>query len=165
MAFVIVVEGQTFLYWHVDSNNKSVSVNSAQYIKSVIEVLDDIPLNKLSNYIWQQDGAPVHTSRYSLGFLKCIFKDRIISRLARIVTMPEWSAHSPDLNPLDFTFWSQAMQKVWEAKPQSIPELKTVVEIFFKNLEPDFVKKCVLNIKKRAALCVKEKGSHFEHLL
>ena len=57
------------------------------------------------------------------------------------------------------------MQKVWEAKPQSIPELKTVVEIFFKNLEPDFVKKCVLNIKKRAALCVKEKGSHFEHLL
>ena len=57
------------------------------------------------------------------------------------------------------------MQKVWEAKPQSISELKTVVGIFFKNLEPDFVKKCVFNIKKRAALCVKEKGSHFEHLL
>ena len=57
------------------------------------------------------------------------------------------------------------MQKVWEAKPQSIPELKIVVENFFKNLEPDFVKKCVLNIKKRAAHCVKQKGSHFEHLM
>ena len=159
------MKAKPFCIGIVDENNKSVSVNSAQYIKSVIEVLYDIPLNKLSNYIWQKDGAPIHTSCYSLGFLKAIFKDRIISRLARIVTMPEWSAHSPDLNPLDFTFWNQAMQKVWEAKPQSIPELKSVVEFFFKSLEADFVKKCVLNIKKRAALCVKQKGSHFEHLM
>ena len=48
--------------------------------------------------------------------------------------------------------------------------LKSLVAIF-QALETSpasfqgFVKKCVLNIKKRAALCVKQKGSHFEHLM
>ena len=166
MAFVIVVEGKAVLYWHQDENGKSVSVNSVQYIKSVKEVLKSLPKRKLKNvYIWQQDGATVHTSNVTMQFLKGIFKDRIISRLAKILSMPEWPAHSPDLNPLDYTFWGQAMQKVWEAKPKSIPDLKSVVEDYFSTIDKDLVKKCVLNIKKRAALCVKEKGGHFEHLM
>ena len=77
----------------------------------------------------------------------------------------EWSANSPDLNPLDFCFWGMAMAEVWKKKPKTIPELKKVVEDFFNNLGPDFIKNCVLNIKKRAQLCVQEQGGHFEHLL
>ena len=73
--------------------------------------------------------------------------------------------HSPDLNPLDFTFWGQSMQKVWEVKPSTIPELKTVVEEYFAGLTPDFINKCVGNIRKRAELCIQANGSHFEHLL
>ena len=166
MAFVIVVEGKAVLFWHQDENGKNLKVNSAQYIESVKAVLKDLPKRKLKNvYIWQQDGATVHTSNVTMEFLKGIFKDRIISRLSKILSMPEWPAHSPDLNPLDYTFWGQAMQKVWEAKPKSIAELKTVVEGYFSTIDKDLVKKCVLNIKKRAALCVKEKGGHFEHLL
>ena len=165
MCFVIVVEGKTYLYWHVDDNGKNVKVNSDQYIKSVIEVLDTIPYSKLSKYIWQQDGAPCHTSNKSLAYLKSVFKDRIISRMAKIVIMPEWPAHSPDLNPLDFTFWSQAMQKVWEEKPKNISQLKNVVENFFSSLAPDFANRCVLNIRTRAELCVQEQGGHFEHLM
>ena len=34
---------------------------------------------------------------------------------------------------------------------------------FFPSLSPDFVKKCTLNIKKRAQLCVQQKGGNFEH--
>ena len=79
--------------------------------------------------------------------------------------MPEWPANSPDLNPLDFTFWGQAMAKVWKEKPKTIQELKNVVENFFSSLDSDFIKKCVLNIKKRAELCLQEDGGHFEHLL
>ena len=165
MAFVIIVEGQAFLYWHENEQGKNVSVNSAQYIKAVAELLENIPLQKLKILIWSQDGAPCHTSKLSLNFLKSIFKDRIISRFSKIDTMPEWSAHSPDLNPLDYTFWGQAMAKVWEAKPTTKQALKNVIEQFFTSLSPDFVKKCTLNIKKRAQLCVQQKGGHFEHLL
>ena len=166
MAFVIVVEGEAHLMWHVDENEKNVSVNTDQYIKSVVDVIENLDSRKLySIYIWQQDGASCHTAKKTLAFLKGIFKDRIISRFAKIEGMPEWSANSPDFNPLDFCFWGLAMAEVWKQKPKTIPALKKVVEDFFNNLGPDFVKKCVLNIRKRAQLCVQEQGGHFEHLL
>ena len=57
------------------------------------------------------------------------------------------------------------MTKVWEAKPETIEELKVVVENFFSSLSKDFVKDCCLNIKKRAQLCINQNGGHFEHLL
>ena len=53
----------------------------------------------------------------------------------------------------------------YQAKPQTISELKVVVGNFFSNLSQDFVKKCVFNIKKRAELCVQQNGGHFESLL
>ena len=169
MCFVIIVQGQAFLYWHVDENGKNVSVNSAQYIKSVIDLLENLPIGKLKSfYWWSQDGAPPHTSKLTMDFLKKIFGNRIISRQLKnfkIPDVPEWPPHSPDLNPLDYSFWGQAMQKVWEAKPSNINELKSIVENFFVNLSPDFVKKCVANIQKRATLCVQQKGGHFEHLI
>ena len=95
-----------------------------------------------------------------MAFLKRIFGDRIISRLAKIQEVPAWPAHSPDLNPLDYTFWSQAMQKVWEVQPSTIEGLKKVVEDFFASLEPDLVNRCVLNMRKRATLCIKARGGH-----
>ena len=106
-----------------------------------------------------------HTSKKAMTFLRGIFKEKIISRFAKIEGLPEWPAHSPDLNPLDFSFWGQAMAKVWEAKPQNIDALKAVVESFFNELSPDFINKCVANIRKRAQLCIRAKGAHFEHLL
>ena len=40
-----------------------------------------------------------------------------------------------------------------------------VVEDFFDSLSPDFINNCVGNIRRRAELCIKSKGGHFEHLL
>ena len=77
-----------------------------------------------------------------MGVLRQIFGDRIISRFAKIV----WPAHSPD-----FTFWGQAMAKVWEAKPSTIPQLKAVVEAFFESLSRDFVKKMCSKHKKTSS--------------
>ena len=164
MAFVIVVEGQSFLFWHEDpESGKPISVATDQYIKSVKELLANFPQAKLDVYWWQQDGATCHTSNKTIAYLKSVFGDRIISRLAKIVGVPAWPAHSPDLNPLDYSFWGQAMQKVWEVQPTTIEGLKEVVQDFFASMEPDLVKRSVLNIKKRAKLCIKAKGGHFEH--
>ena len=161
MAFVIVVDGQCVLYWH-EEEGKPVPVNTDRYLLAVSEVLSELPLGPLkTRYWWQQDGASCHTSKKSMAKLREIFGERIISRFANVT----WPAHSPDLNPLDFSFWGQAMSKVWEAKPQTINELKVVVENFFSNLSKDYTNKCVFNIKKRAQLCINQNGGHFEHLL
>ena len=113
MAFVIVVDGQCVLYWH-EEDGKPVPVNTDRYLEAVSEVLEELPLGPLQNrYWWQQDGASCHTSKKTMAKLREIFGERIISRFANV----NWPSHSPDLNPLDFSFWGQAMNKVWEAKP------------------------------------------------
>ena len=168
MAFVTIVQGKAYLFWHTDEDGKSVNVNTDQYIKSVEDVLKDISTEQLNVYWWQQDGATCHTSKKSMAYLRGIFGDRLISKQLKdfkIFGVPEWPAHSPDLNPLDFTFWGQAMKKVWDEKPSNLDELKATVQRFFDSLSPDFVKNCVANIRKRATFCVQENGGHFEHLL
>ena len=47
---------------------------------------------------FQQDGATLHTSNESLAWLRQHFPDRLISRRCD----PQWSPHSPHLNPQAF---------------------------------------------------------------
>ena len=108
-----------------------------------------------------QDGATCHTSKKSREELKKSFGNRIISKFSET----EWPARSPDLNPLDYSFQGMAMKKVWEENPQTINELKLVVENFFQSLPEDLVRRTVSNILKRAELCIQNKGGHFENQL
>ena len=163
-AFVCVVDGRVLpVVWHIDENGKNISVNSERYVEAVKEVISHLPQRKLKKLWWQQDGAPCHTSNRTMEELRKVFGNRLISK-GKDATVP-WPARSPDLNPLDFCFWGMAMKEVWEKKPQTIPELMSVVENFFENLSPDLVRKCVGNIRKRAQFCVKNKGGHFENQL
>ena len=164
MAFVVVVNGKALpVFWHEDENGDPVSVNTDRYILAIQTILKHFPKRELKSkrFWWQQDGASCHCSDRSLTELKKHFQNRLISRRSEI----EWPAHSPDLNPLDYTFWGQAMVEVFKAKPTTINELKNVVENYFDSLSPEFIKNCVRNIRKRAEICVKQKGGHFEHLM
>jgi len=87
--------------WFEDENVRSVTINTERYFqvlgkfwtalgrrKEVIRVLQ-----------WfQQDGATPHSSNESLAWLQQRFPDRLISRRCD----PQWSPHSPDLNPPRF---------------------------------------------------------------
>ena len=57
------------------------------------------------------------------------------------------------------------MKKVWEENPKTIDDLKSVVENFFQSLPEDLVRRTVSNIVKRAQICSKNKGAHFENEL
>ena len=56
-----------------------------------------------------------------------------------------------------------AQQEVYRKKPETIPELMSVVEDFAKSLSK--VRRMVQNIRKRAQICVDQNGGHFEHML
>ena len=169
MAFVCVFNGGIFpVIWHIDEEGKHVSVNTNNYIKVLKdEIFPWIPQELLDEekVWWMQDGAPSHTSNASMSELKKVFGDKIISRFASKFGGIEWPSHSPDLNPLDYSFWSQAQREVWKNKPDTIEDLKLIVEEFFESLDQEKVRKTVSNILKRAQLCVEEKGGHFEHKL
>ena len=86
-------------------------------------------------YWYQQDGASSHVTEEYLQFLKAKFGDRVISRR----TENHWPPYSPDLSPLDFSFWSQAMAHLLRCQPPTLQQLKGIVEDFPVNMDEDDV--------------------------
>ena len=76
-----------------------------------------------------------------------------------------WPPHSPDLNPLDYSFWGQCETKLYDTEINSIDDVKAVVNEIIENFSEADVRRMCQNIRKRANLCLLQNGGHFEHLL
>ncbi|POM69978.1 Transposase, partial [Phytophthora palmivora] len=75
---------------------------SEQYIYTVSEfLLPFAHLNYGVDFVYQQDNASIHTSKETMEF----FKEQEVSVL-------EWTAHSPDLNPIE-NLWALLARKVY----------------------------------------------------
>ena len=72
---------------------------------------------------FQQDGATPHIANITMKWLDHRFAGRLISRCC----IPEWSSHSPDLNPPDFYLWGFLKDHVYQNNPQTIAELKVAI--------------------------------------
>jgi len=87
--------------------------NSSKYISLIKDVV--IPISKLNlgnNFIYQQDNAPIHTSKETKTFMN----------LAHIETL-NWPAYSPDLNIIE-NVWSLLSNIVYKSGyPKNIQEL------------------------------------------
>ncbi|XP_056642215.1 uncharacterized protein LOC130448740 [Diorhabda sublineata] len=78
------------------------------------ELLEDIPLALRQNMQFLHDGAPPHYSLQVRQYLKEQF--------------PHWPPRGPDLNPLDFSIWSQMKALVYKEKITSLPQLRRKIE-------------------------------------
>lgn len=158
MAWVGIVDGRCLpVHWFVGS------VNGESYLEMLQTVMwpavESVANEK--NFWFQQDGAPCHVSGDVMTFLRSKFGERIISRRSA----HHWPASSPDLSCLDFSFWSQTLDEVVEKEPQTLEELKRVVEEFAANIAEDVLRRMARHTRRRAELCVRERGGYFEHLL
>ena len=108
-----------------------------------------------------QDGAPPHWRTEVLDWLASKFGNNIIS----YKTARPWPSKSPDLNSLDYWFWSASMAEVRRVQPQSLDELKLCVENYAKSLSKNQINKSVAHIFKRAQCCIAKQGGSFESLL
>ena len=112
-------------------------------------------------YWFQQDGASCHVTKDCLDFIKSKFGDRVISHN----TEHHWPPYSPDLSPLDFSLWGQALAHVVRCQPKTIDELKAIVNDFAVNLGEEKIRSMARHTRKRAELCCQVRGGHFEHLM
>ena len=159
MAWVGMVDGRILpVVWFEGS------VTSTVYLEQVLKSSvwpTVIAVATRRGFWYQPDGASSHVTGECLAFLREKFGDRVISRK----TEHHWPPYSPDLSPLDFSFWSQAMAHLLRCKPSTIEQLKSIEEDFAINMEEDDVRKMTRHGRRRAELCVQQAGGHFQHLL
>lgn len=112
--------------------------------------------------IWfQQDGAPAHCIMEAREWLMETFDERCIGRL---MTRP-WPARSPDLNPLDFFFWSFLKEKIYQTPVVDIIDLEFRIDAAFLQVTPGMLERCQESVVRRCQCCIEVGGGTFEALL
>ncbi len=79
-------------------------------------------LYRNANFIFQQDLAPAHTAKGT----KSWFNDHG-------VTVLDWPANSPDLNPIE-NLWSIVKRKMRDTRPNNAEELKAAIKATWASL-------------------------------
>ena len=135
-------------------------INAGYYTANLLPKLLDDCQNLLENdFVFQQDGAPAHTSQRTQEWLAINTPD--------FIEKDDWPPNSPDLNPLDYCVWGlmlAAYQK-YRPKPSTKAELEVVLQIIWDNISQQSIDKAILGFRKRLRVCVNADGGHFEHVL
>lgn len=134
----------------------------AQFLRNdLAELLEDVPLEQRQRMLFQQDGAPPHSSRDARLALNASYEGRWIGRGGPI----NWPARSPDLTPLDFFLWGTIKEYVYRERVNSREELQNRIVEAFASINEEMVRNAQENLLRRARLCVQCNGGQFEHLL
>ncbi len=100
-----------------------------------------------ADFILQQDLAPAHTAK---GTKSC-FNDHG-------VTVLDWPANSPDLNPTE-NLWSIVKRKMRDTRPNNADELKATVKETWASIPPQQCHKLITSMPRRIEAVIKAKGA------
>jgi transposase len=125
------------------------NINSAKYQE--ILASHYIPSYKRGQ-VFQQDGAPCHTSGSTMKFL----------RGRKIKVLPSWPAQSPDLNIIEHV-WGKMKQDAWKTKPRNLEELWEACKTAFNAIPNEFINRLYDSLPNRMAAVLQAKGSHTKY--
>ncbi len=107
------------------------------------------------SYCFQQDGAPAHTAIRVQKFLS--------TSLLTSGLQTSRPPSSPDLNPLDYFWWSIIESKVNKTPHQNLESLKDTIKKEWNMYPAAGIKKACASFPKRIEAVIKAKGSWIEH--
>lgn len=141
------------------------TLNGPRYLEllknEVEDILDGLPLCKMINTVWQQDGAPPHNSREVQTYLNEKYGIRWIGTNGPI----RWPPRSPDITPLDFFIWGHVKNLIYINTFHDVGELRQKVLEVFSSITNSQIKHCHRSIIKRITKCIELGGGHIEHVL
>ncbi len=88
------------------------------------------------DFIFQQDLAPAHTAKGT----KSWFNDHG-------VTVLDWPANSPDLNPIE-NLWGIVKRKMRDTRPNNADELKATVKETWASIPPQQCHKLITSMPR-----------------
>ncbi len=147
---------QSVMIWTAMS---SAGVGPLCFLKSTVnaaiyqEILEHFMLpsaDKLygdADFIFQQDLAPAHTAKGT----KSWFNDHG-------VTVLDWPANSPDLNPVE-NLWGIVKRKVRDTRPNNADELKATVKETWASIPPQQCHKLITSMPRWIEAVIKAKGA------
>ena len=151
-------------FWFDNDVGEAVTVNKERYIVALNKfwcTLCNRSSVQREEQWFQQDGAAPHTANITMECLDRPFAGRLISRRR----VPEWSPHSPDLNPPDFYLWGILKDHVYQINPQTISELKEAITQQICGIAREKCVRVIDNFARRLQICGQRQGAHLEHVL
>jgi hypothetical protein len=122
------------------------TINSERYQVLLEEFINELDDEELQRGIFQQDGAPAHTSHATLNYLDQYFYNRIIS-------VDRWPPRSP-LSPLDNFLFGHFKNSVFRNHIDDLDTLKIAITKFCQSISPECLKNVFQNMKRRVRLCL-----------
>ncbi len=147
---------QSVMIWAAMS---SAGVGPLCFLKSTVnaaiyqEILEHFMLpsaDKLygdADFIFQQDLVPAHTTKGT----KSWFNDHG-------VTVLDWPANSPDLNPIE-NLWGIVKRKMRDTRPNNADELKATVKETWASIPPQQCHKLITSMPRQIEAVIKAKGA------
>ncbi len=100
-----------------------------------------------ADFIFRHDLAPAHTAKGT----KSWFSDHG-------VTVLDWPANSPDLNPIE-NLWGIVKRKMRDTRPNNTDELKATVKETWASIPPQQCHKLITSMPRRIEAVIKPKGA------
>ena len=149
-------------FFSEDEAGETVTINQERYCDMVSDFLMPIVRDNGMEHFWfQQDGAPPHTARATINFLKQLFPGRLMSKNGDF----EWPPRSPDLTAPDFFLWGYLKSKVYVNKPRTLDELKANIRQEIAAISAETLVKTMENAAKRALLAMQAQGGHLRDII
>ncbi len=100
-----------------------------------------------ADFIFQQDLAPAHTAKGTKSWLN-----------DHGVTVLDWPANSPDLNPIE-NLWGIVKRTMRNTRPNNADDLKATVKETWASIPPQQCHKLITSMPRRIEAVIKAKGA------
>ncbi|XP_067123165.1 uncharacterized protein [Centruroides vittatus] len=123
--------------------NKGENVTKDVYLHALSNVVKPwmVTVSSGKPYVFQQDGAPAHTSHLVQNWLS--------NNVVMFWSKEFWPPNSPDLNPLDFYIWSVVERVTNKTRHANITSLRAAIDAAFTNIDRETLKRACARFTPR----------------
>lgn len=153
--------GDTLLGPYIFEDNLTAQ-HYAEFLRTtLLDYLENIPLARLRDLWWQQDGAPPHNAREVTNILNEMFPNKWLGTNGPV----RWAARSPDISPLDYFLWGYLKNEIYKTPVQNAEGLRNKIITACRQINRRSIVRAIQRLPRRLQLCIGQNGAQFEHLL